>query len=129
MSKTTPVPQEYDSWEPICWFALSYNGYERYGTQPGDIQGTENLAEFANLTEDQWRRDGSLPDSLHELRSVLFLEQRRSGHMGFFDPRQDWENPRSDAEEWKDYMRSLIRAIRAITGDVINMPPDIEKDQ
>lgn len=123
------VPDENGPWEPICWFALSYNGYERYGTQPGDIQGEMSLGSFANQTHSRWRRNKVLPDSLHELRSALFYEQRRSGK-GFaftFDVWTDWDDPNSDYQEWFEYVKSLIRAIRALAGDYIDMPPDLEK--
>lgn len=105
------VPNPFDPWAKISEFALSYNGYELYGEQTGDLTGPNNLADFANATERRWERAGSLPTSLHELRSALFFEQRRSQHLGEFDPWEDWENPRSNAEPWKKYIRSLLEAI------------------
>ena len=113
--KHTQVPSPFEPWESINEFALSYNGYERYGVQRGDIQGPNSLGDFANATEETWLLNGSLPASIHELRCVLFFEQRRSRHLGDFDPWEGWDNPRSGAEQWKSYIRALIEAIRKST--------------
>lgn len=111
------------------WFALSYNGYECYGKHPGDLQGRAALGQFANITHSRWRQDGTLPTTLHELRSALFYEQRRSGK-GFaftFDVWTAWNNPQSGYQEWFRYVKALIRAIRDITGDYIGLQSDLER--
>lgn len=109
------MPNPFEPWESINEFALSYDGYESYGVQQGDFKGPSSLGDFANATEETWRLNGNLPASLHELRCVLFFEQRRSCYLDDFDPWEDWENPRSSAEQWKSYIRALIEAIRNST--------------
>jgi len=122
------VPSPDDPWEAIWPFALSYNGYERYGKEPGDLQGEIPVGDLANDTYSRWLQDGSLPSTLHELRSVLFYEQRRSGK-GFdfdFDAAKDWGNPESSYSEWVTYMKVLLQVIREIAGDHIDSPSDLD---
>jgi hypothetical protein len=121
------VPSPDDPWEAIWPFALSYNGYERYGKEPGGLQGEMSVGDFANHTHSQWLQDGSLPSTLHELRSILFYEQRRS-RMGFaldFDAWEEWGNPKSRYSGWIAYMKVLLQAIREISGDHIDSPSDL----
>ncbi len=122
------VPSPDDPWKAIWPFALSYNGYERYGKEPGDLQGEIPVGDLANDTYSRWLQDGSLPSTLHELRSVLFYEQRRSGK-GFafdFDVREEWGNLESSYLGWVTYMKVLLQAIREIAGDHIDSPSDLD---
>jgi hypothetical protein len=56
-------------WEEIERFALTFDGYARIGPR---------LGELAKKHFD----DGTLPDSLDELRGCLFLHQRSWRHVG-----------------------------------------------
>lgn len=56
-------------WEEIARFALSFDGYAVIGAR---------LGELAKKHLD----DGTLPDSLDELRGCLFLHQRSWRHVG-----------------------------------------------
>lgn len=102
-----PVPQPGAPWHPdISYFALSYNGYERFDGDVGD---------FANEACDRYRSDGVLPDDVHELRCMLFFEQRRHHHFGW-DP---------EGEEL-EYVRAIVDKIRAIAGDTLPGPWDVD---
>ncbi len=81
-------------WSEIGGFALSFNGYDHWGS-------FETCAEIANRWRDAYRAEGSLPDSLTELRTCLFFEQRRWRHFGL-DP----------DEEGTDYIHALVERIR-----------------
>lgn len=81
-------------WHDIGRFALSFNGYEACGS-------FEKCAEVANRWLDAYRADGALPDSLNELRTCLFFEQRRWRHYGY-DP---------DGEATR-YIGALLEGIR-----------------
>lgn len=91
----TPVniPSPQSRWRTIATFALSFDGYEYWGS-------FEKCAEIAN---------GKRARSLTELRTCLFFEQRRWHHFG--------EAP--DKESMK-YIRGLVESIRAkvVAGDV-----------
>lgn len=86
-----PIPDA--SWDEIEEFALTFDGYNVWGSF--DI-----CAEIANA-----RRHESLTD----LRTCLFFEQRRWRHFG--------ENP---DEKTMDYIRGLVEEIRSMvsTGDM-----------
>lgn len=81
------IPPPSASWDEIQPFALSFNGYERWG-------GSQACAEIANAM-----RHGSLD----ELRTCLFFEQRRWRHFG--------ETP-DDAS--MAYIGSVLEKIRRI---------------
>lgn len=82
------------AWAEIGRFALSFNGYEHWGS-------FEKCAEIANRWRDAYRAEGSLPDSLTELRTCLFFEQRRWRHFGL-DP----------DEEGTEYIHAIVECIR-----------------
>ena len=63
------------SWDEIQTFALTFNGYEAYGT--------EECGRLANALSDSFQQTGRLPRDLVHLRSALFFEQRRFRHFGF----------------------------------------------
>ncbi len=88
------VPSSGAAWAEIGRFALSFNGYEHWGS-------FEKCAEIANRGRDAYRAEGSLPDSLTELRTCLFFEQRRWRHFGL-DPN----------EEGTDYIHAIVERIR-----------------
>jgi hypothetical protein len=86
-----PIPDA--SWDEIEEFALTFDGYNVWGS-------FDKCAEIANA-----RRHESLTD----LRTCLFFEQRRWRHFG--------ENP---DEKTMDYIRGLVEEIRSMvsTGDM-----------
>ncbi|HXX89814.1 MAG TPA: hypothetical protein VEI83_06305 [Acidimicrobiales bacterium] len=86
------VPERSDAWEHLNEFALTYDGYAYW----------ENLPELAQRALSRWTRDGSLPETLDELRGCLFYEQRRWHHFG------DVPTGRSH-----DYVWALADAIRS----------------
>ena len=83
--KLQDVPSPSAGWDDICPFALTFNGYKHWGS-------FEKCAEIANAR----RRN-----TLNELRTCLFFEQRRCNHLG--------EQP---DEELMNYIRSLLEAMR-----------------
>jgi len=80
----TNIPSPKAHWRTITKFALSFNGYEYWGS-------SEKCAKIANSRRDR---------TLAELRTCLFFEQRRWRHFG--------EKP--DKEAMK-YIRDLIEKI------------------
>lgn len=92
--KNIPPPNaEY--WGVIDCFALSFDGYGYWGS-------FEKCAEIGNRCMNTWKEKKVLPDSLTELRTCLFFEQRRWRH---FD-----EHPDS---ETMAYIYALVDAIRS----------------
>ena len=75
-------------------FALSFNGYDHWGS-------FEKCAEIGNRWIGEFAERRALPESLTELRTCLFFEQRRWHHFG--------ESP--DGESLV-YLRALVDAIR-----------------
>jgi hypothetical protein len=88
------VPSPDAGWREIGKYALSFDGYEAWGS-------FEKCAEVANRLLDAYLSDGALPDSLDELRTCLFFEQRRWRHYGY-DP----------DEEAMRYIGALLDGIR-----------------
>jgi len=72
-----PVPDVDANLVEIFDFALTYKGYELNGDED---TGFQNCANIANGAKDDWYTTKNLPDSLHDLRSCLFYEQRRYRH-------------------------------------------------
>jgi hypothetical protein len=92
--KEGDVPESGAGWHEIGRFALSFNGYERWGS-------FGRCAEIGNRGLEGFRETGALPESLDELRTCLFFEQRRWRHFGL-DP----------DEQAMGYIRALVRAVR-----------------
>jgi len=80
------IPDEGADWSEIGEFALTFDGYEAFGS-------FDRCAEIANARKHY---------TLSELRACLFFEQRRWRHFG--------EDPEEEGE--MDYIRELVRAIR-----------------
>ena len=99
------VPSPDADWSAIGAFALTFNGYQYWGS-------FGRCAEVANRWSDAWYREQRLPPALIELRTCLFFEQRRWRHYG-----------RIPDEEAMTYIRALVRAIgdkarqRSASGD------------
>jgi hypothetical protein len=92
--KDRDMPAPSAGWHEIGRFALSFNGYEWCGS-------FGKCAEIGNRGAERFRESGALPESLTELRTCLFFEQRRWRHFGL-DP----------DEEAMSYIRALVQAIR-----------------
>jgi len=88
------VPLPSAGWYEIGKFALSFNGYDWWGS-------FQRCAEVANLAAQTYHRSGALPKSLVDLRTCLFFEQRRWHHFGF-DP----------DEPAMGYIAALLEGIR-----------------
>ena len=84
--KLSSVPDPESNLAELAEFALTFDGYAFHGS-------FEKCAEIANA-----RRH----DTLDDLRTCLFFEQRAWHHSG--------EKP---SEEAMEYIRELVRAIRA----------------
>jgi hypothetical protein len=83
--RTADVPEPTADWSTISTFALSFDGYGVHGS-------FERCAEIANAHR---------TESLTDLRTCLFFEQRRWRHFG--------ERPHGDAMV---YIRKLLERIR-----------------
>lgn len=92
------LPSPHAEWHEIGRFALSFNGYERWGS-------FKKCAEIGYGGAEAFRAEGVLPSSLTELRTCLFFEQRRWRHYGF-DP----------DEQAMEYIRALVERIREEVG-------------
>jgi hypothetical protein len=91
------LPGPDDDWGRIEWFAITFDGYEEWGS-------FENLAPLANLTQAYFDRVGEMPMlELRELRGCLFFEHRRHHHLGHAP----------DATSTK-YIRALVEEIRRL---------------
>lgn len=90
-----PGPK-FDDWRNFDSFALTFDGYDYWhgkGRDPGTI---------ANRAWATYRETGDLPQSLTELRTCLFFEQRRLHHWG--------TGPEKDHAK---YLIALLEAIRS----------------
>ena len=92
-----------DYYGTIVQFALTWDGYAYWGS-------FDPCAEIANRWAGSFRREGRLPDTLEELRTCLFFEQRRWRH---FDEDPD--------EVAVGYIRALLEAIREQVRDRIEL--------
>jgi hypothetical protein len=88
------VPPPDAGWHAVGRFALSFNGYEWWSS-------FGKCAEVANRGAEEFRGTGALPESLAELRTCLFFEQRRWRHFGL-----------DQDEEAMLYIRALLEEIR-----------------
>jgi hypothetical protein len=84
--RLSDLPSHDATWDAIQTFALAFEGYKHNGS-------FERAAEIANNRKN---------DTLSELRTCLFFEQRRWRHFG--------EEPDS---ETMAYLRGLVDAIRS----------------
>jgi hypothetical protein len=65
--------------EAFIKFAYTFDGYELFEGETA----VEKCGAFANQASAAFKADGTLPDSLDELRACLFFEQRADYHGGF----------------------------------------------
>ena len=100
------VPGEDAELSQIHDFAMTFNGFSSNGDEES---GFSNCATIANLSARKWLEQQLLPDSLHELRTCLFFEQRR----------HHWDAPISI-----DYEVALVQKIREISGGEVPLDPN-----
>ena len=100
------VPGVDANLEEIFAFALTYKGYELNGAED---TGFQNCANLANNAKRDWFETKNLPESLHELRSCLFFEQRRDRHSG----------GTLDGSEGFNYLVALVGRIREVSGGFV----------
>ena len=101
-----PVPGADANLEEILAFALTYKGYELNGDED---TGFQNCADIANNAKRDWYETKNLPESLHDLRSCLFFEQRRNRHSGGTLFGSDDFN----------YLVGLVSRIREVSGGLV----------
>jgi len=92
--KSQDIPEPNAKWYRICEFALTFDGYDRWGS-------FNRCAEIGNQSAQAYAERQVLPDSLTDLRTCLFFEQRRWHHFG--------GAPEGEAIV---YIRALLEAIR-----------------
>lgn len=88
------IPSNKASWKKILPFALTFNGYEQWGT-------FEKCQEIAKQGIAIFRSDKQLSQSLTDLRTCLFYEARRWTHL-----------EKSPNKKGLEYIHALIEAIR-----------------
>ena len=88
------LPPQNVEWSTLQLFALTFNGYNHWGS-------FEKCAEISYRYSEQYREKHLLPESLTDLRTCLFFEQRACRHGGH-DP---------DAETMA-YLHAIVEAIR-----------------
>src|SRR6266498_5363425 len=88
------IPSRGASWQNIQPFALTFNGYEYWGT-------FKKCREVADYGINLHRRQEPLAQSLTDLRTCLFFEANRWQHFG-----------REPSKKGMAYIRALIEAIR-----------------
>jgi len=91
------IPSPNAEWKDIIVFARSFDGYEYWGS-------FKECAEVANIGAMAWHEGRRLPNSLTDLRTCLFFEQRFWGSQDEFVPVPD--------EEPMIYIHALIEEIR-----------------
>jgi hypothetical protein len=89
------LPPPNAGWSVLNRFALTFNGYSHWGS-------FEKCAEIGNSSFEHYKEKGLLPQTLTELRTCLFFEQRRWRHFG--------DDPDTHTMA---YLHALVEAIRA----------------
>ena len=92
--KEDDIPAADAGYHQITSFALTFDGYEAWGS-------FRRCAEIANHWADVYARRQELPNSLKELRTCLFFEQRR-----YRDSRY------GPSDQAIDYIHALVGKIR-----------------
>ena len=90
----TDLPPRDAEWWQIVPFALTFDGYDHWGS-------FDKCAQIGNRCAVAYARQQTLPESLTDLRTCLFFEQRRWHHFGD-----------SPDEESMIYLHALVEGIR-----------------
>ena len=69
-------PPSSARWREIGWFALTFNGYEHWGS-------FEACSEVAEKSRQRFLAGKGLPKGLTVLQTCFFFEQRRWRHYGY----------------------------------------------
>lgn len=104
------MPKESASQLELVQFALTFNGYDR------NRGGSSRVMPIAILIKDQYLKDGSLPNDLHQLRTALFWEHRLLRNV-----------EQASSEAWarvEPYWRVLVAKIFELTQGTIQGMPD-----
>jgi hypothetical protein len=88
------IPSRRARWNKIEPFASSFNGYDHWGS----FKKCREIAQFGVNT---YRNQGSLDQSLTDLRTCLFFEARRWKHF-----------EKKPSKNGMDYIHALLEAIR-----------------
>ena len=88
------VPAVNAGWSEIGEFALTFNGYAHWGSM-------EKCVEVAKQWGSAWQTHATLPETLTNLRTCLFFEQRRLRFSGY-----------SPDEQEMVYIHALVEMIR-----------------
>ena len=88
------IPGPDADYQSIVSFALTFDGYDHWGS-------VKACGEVANAALEAFVERRALPDSLTDLRTCLFFEQRRHQHEG-----------RTPEGLLMEYVRALVGAIR-----------------
>ena len=88
------IPSSRASWKKIVPFALTFNGYEHWGT-------FKKCREVAKHGVDLYRSKQELSQSLTDLRTCLFFEAQRWHHF-----------EKQPSKSGMEYVHALLEAIR-----------------
>ena len=94
-----PTHAPADDWDDVQALALSFDGYERWGS-------LERCAEVARGVQEQYEKTKKVGGSVEELRTALFFVQRSYHHMGW-----------PPAEDEMGYIHALVEGLRRRMGD------------
>ena len=95
-NKQINIPDENAGWSEIQNYALSFNAYEYWN-------GTSKAAQIANQQRTRYHIEDKLTNNLIELKTCLFIEQRRFHHYGW-----------APSEKEMVYISALLEKIRSI---------------
>jgi hypothetical protein len=104
---TIAIPDPASSWPDIEIFALTFNAYERLGS-------TDQVARIGTRVEEAYRATGTFPGSVDDLRTCLFLFQRRA----------HWDWDIAGSEEHMALLRALLASLHEKTGGTVPGPGD-----
>ncbi len=90
----TDIPSHRAGWKVIEPFALTFNGYDHWGS-------FKKCREVAKFGVDLYRNQKDLSQSMTDLRTCLFFEARRWKHF-----------EKKPSKKGMEYIHALVEAIR-----------------